>query len=88
MLGNVADDPIFIKRIITGDETWVYEYYVETSQQSSEWRAKNEPKPKKPRQTRSKLKVMLIVFFDYRGWFTINSFQRVKRSMRNTTWPF
>ena len=35
MLANVADDSIFIKRIITGDETWVYEYDVETDQQYS-----------------------------------------------------
>ncbi|KAJ8963246.1 hypothetical protein NQ318_018712 [Aromia moschata] len=62
-----TDDPTFNKRIITGDETWVYEYDVETDQQSSEWCAKNEPKPKKTRQSRSKIKVMLIVFFDYRG---------------------
>ena len=67
MLANVTDHPTFIKRVITGDETWVYEYDVETAQQSSEWRAKNEPKPKKPRQSRSKIKTMLIVFFDYRG---------------------
>ena len=66
MFTNVADDPKFIKCIITSDETWVYEYDVETAQQSSEWRTKNEPKPKKPRQSRSKIKVMLIVFFDYR----------------------
>ena len=44
-LDNIAEDPTFIKRIITGDETWVYEYDVETVQQSSEWRPKNEPKP-------------------------------------------
>ena len=36
MLANVADDPTFIKRIITGDKMWVYEYDVETDQQSSE----------------------------------------------------
>ena len=36
MLANVADDPTFIKRIITGDKTWVHEYDVETAQQSSE----------------------------------------------------
>ena len=67
MLANVADDPTFIKRIIIGDETWVYEYNVETALQSSEWSAKNEPKPKKPRQNWSKIKVMLIVFFDCCG---------------------
>ena len=26
MLDNVAEDPTYIKRIITNDETWVYEY--------------------------------------------------------------
>lgn len=56
-----------IQHIITGDETWVYEYDVETAQQSSEWRFPEEPKPKKPRQSRSKIKVMLTVFFDYEG---------------------
>lgn len=67
MLQMVNSDPTIMKRIITGDETWVYEYDMLTSQQSSEWRTKNEPKPKKPRQSRSKIKVMLTVFFDYRG---------------------
>lgn len=58
---------IDVQHIITGDETWVYEYDVETSQQSSEWRAPGDPKPKKPRQSRSKIKAMMIVFFDYQG---------------------
>ena len=30
MLDNVAKDPVFITRIITGHETWIYEYDVET----------------------------------------------------------
>ena len=36
MLVNVADYRTFIRRIITGDDTWVYEYDVETAQKSSE----------------------------------------------------
>lgn len=40
MLDNVTEDPIFIKRIITDDEQWVYEYEMETVQQYSEWRSK------------------------------------------------
>lgn len=51
------------KCIITGDETWIYAYDPETTDQSSEYRAKGEPRPKKPRQSRSKIKVMLTVFF-------------------------
>ncbi|XP_012231261.1 protein GVQW3-like [Linepithema humile] len=54
MLQRANSDPTFIKRIITGDETWVYEFDMQTSQQASEWRFDNEPKPKKPRQNRSK----------------------------------
>ena len=40
---------------------------MQTGQQSSEWRTKDEPKPKVPRQSRSEVKVMLIVFFDICG---------------------
>ena len=47
------------KQIITGDP--------ETTDQSSEYRLKGEAKPKIPRQSHSKIKVMLTVFFDYRG---------------------
>ena len=67
MLERVSLDPTFMKRIVTGDETWVYEFGMQTSQQASEWRLPTEPKPKKLRQSRSKVKVMLTVFFDYRG---------------------
>ena len=67
MLEQASSDPTFMKRIVTGDETWVYEFDTQTSQQASEWRLPTEPKPKRARQTRSKLKVMLTVFFDYRG---------------------
>lgn len=67
MISNADSDPTFIECIITGDEVWVYEYDVETAQQSSEWRFEGESKPKKERQSRSKIKVMLTVFFDIRG---------------------
>ena len=55
------------KQIITSDESWIYAYDPETTDQSSEYRIRGETKPKRPRQRRSKFKVMLTVFFDYRG---------------------
>ena len=55
------------KQIITGDESWIYAYDPETTDQSNEYRLKGEVKPKRLRQSRSKIKVMLTVFFDYRG---------------------
>ena len=56
-------DENFLKNVITGDETWVYGYDVETKMQSSQWVGKSSPQPKKARQCRSNMKVMLIVSF-------------------------
>ena len=67
MLSKVDSDPSFIKRIITGDETWIYEYDTHSRHQASEWRSPNEPWPKKPRRFQSKKKVMLTVFMDNRS---------------------
>ena len=67
MLDLVNHDPEFIKTIITGDETWVYGYDPETKFQSSQWKHPESPRPKKARQVRSNVKVMLTCFFDFRG---------------------
>ncbi|UYV63544.1 SEC14L2 [Cordylochernes scorpioides] len=66
-LEATTDDPELLKRVITGDETWIYGFHSETTQQASEWRFKNEPRPKKARMAPSQVKVMLMVFFDYQG---------------------
>ncbi|UYV72891.1 hypothetical protein LAZ67_10001103 [Cordylochernes scorpioides] len=67
MLDSVRDDPNLLQRVITGDEAWVYGYDVETKAQSSQWKLLHEPRPKKARQVRSNVKVLLTVFFDCRG---------------------
>ncbi|UYV73503.1 hypothetical protein LAZ67_10003842 [Cordylochernes scorpioides] len=67
MLDSVRDDPNLLQRVITGDEAWVYGYDVETKAQSSQWKLQHEPRPKKARQVRSNVKVLLTVFFDCRG---------------------
>lgn len=66
-LNEVNNDAELLKRLITGDETWVYGYDVETKVQSSQWRRSGSPRPKKARQVRSNVKVMLTVFFDFNG---------------------
>ncbi|XP_011874818.1 PREDICTED: putative uncharacterized protein FLJ37770 [Vollenhovia emeryi] len=67
LLNSVRDDPNLLQRVITGDESWVYGYDVETKAQSSQWKLPHEPRPKKARQVRSNVKVLLTVFFDCRG---------------------
>ena len=67
LLANANGNENFFKNIITGDETWVYGYDVETKMQSSQWMGKGSPRPKKARMGRSKIKVLLVVFCDWKG---------------------
>ena len=53
--------------VITGDESWVFEYDTETKRQIAEWHTSASPGSKKDRMSNSKVKTMLIVFFDIRG---------------------
>lgn len=64
---RALDDPEFLSRIITADESWIYGYDPETKQQSSQWKSPQSPRPKKARQVKSGTKSMIIVFFDIRG---------------------
>lgn len=67
LLNDVNNDPSLLERVITGDETWVYGYDVETKAQSSTWKHSTSPRAKKARQVRSNVKVLLTVFFDFNG---------------------
>jgi len=49
LLDRSNTDENFLKNVITGDETWVYGYDVETKVQSSQWVGKSSPRPKSPR---------------------------------------
>ena len=58
---------ICFKKVITGDESWVYGYDIKTKAQSSQWKHTESPRPKKARPVRSNVKVLLSVFFNYHG---------------------
>ena len=64
---QARDDPNFISNIITGDETWVYDYDPETKQRVSQWKSPNSPWLKKAHEVHSNVKSMLIVSFDIQG---------------------
>ena len=63
LLDHSENDKELLSKIITGDESWVYDYDGETKVQSSQWTSKTSPRPKKARHVRSKIKVLLTVFF-------------------------
>ena len=53
-----------VKKVITGDESWVYGYDIETKAQSYQWKLAEEPGLRKARQVRWNVKVLLTVFSD------------------------
>jgi len=57
----------FLERVITGDESWIYEYDIELKSQGREWKQKDSPRPKKSRKSKLEIKVMLMVFIDCHG---------------------
>ena len=67
MLTTFNNDPDLLQKILNGDESWVYGYDIETKAQSSQWKHPEEPRPKKPLQVRSNVKILLIVFFECNG---------------------
>ncbi|GFV05259.1 histone-lysine N-methyltransferase SETMAR [Trichonephila clavipes] len=64
---SVSGRPAFMKRIVTGDETWCHHYEPETKRDSMQWKHASSPPPKKFRAVKSAGKVLLTVFFDVQG---------------------
>jgi len=64
---RAASDSSFLGNVITGGETWVYGYDPETRVQSSQCKSPSSPRAKTARQSRSNIKVMMIVFFHLDG---------------------
>ena len=65
-LENIENDPDFFLNVIMCDETWIFQYDPETKRQSMHWKSLQSPRKKKACMSKSKFKVMMIVFFDIR----------------------
>jgi hypothetical protein len=46
----IEERDAFLERVITGDESWIYEYDIELKSQSKEWKHQNSPRPKQARK--------------------------------------
>ena len=51
---NSEEGTGLLERVITGDESWIYEYDMELKSQSREWKQKDSLRPKKSRKSKSK----------------------------------
>ncbi|UYV82145.1 hypothetical protein LAZ67_21001130 [Cordylochernes scorpioides] len=67
LLDLIQNEPDFLNSVVTGDDSWMFEYDPESKRQSCAWHTKSSPRPKKARMSKSRIKTMIIVFFDIRG---------------------
>jgi len=67
LLEQLEADPELMERVITGEESWFFQYDPGTKRQSFEWHLKGSTRPKKARISKSKVKCMLVCFFDSMG---------------------
>jgi len=82
LLDRLEREPEFFSRVITGDESWIFEYDPETKRLSREWHTANSPRPKKTKMSKSKIKSMLICFLTVRGSSTRNLCHQDKLSIK------
>ena len=66
ILTRLETDPNLLGGTITGDESWIFKYDPSTKRHNLEWKSPTSPRPKKARMSKSKVKVVLIAFFDVR----------------------
>ena len=63
-------DPLLLENIVTGDETWCYQFDPEIKRQSMAWCSPRSPSPR-PKKKKSSAKIqgqkVLIDFFDNKG---------------------
>jgi histone-lysine N-methyltransferase SETMAR len=67
LLQTCQDNRSFLDCIVTGDESWVFQYDPETKRQSMQWTFKVIIKAQKFRLQKSTIKIMLITFFHKHG---------------------
>lgn len=68
LLNHLNDDPEnFYRRLVTGDETWIYQYDPESKIQSKEWLPRGTVGPRKFRAERTVAKVLATIFWDSEG---------------------
>jgi len=63
---------LFMRRVVTGDETWLHHYDPETKQQSMQWKHASSPSPRKFKVQPSAGKIMCTVFWDAEGILLID----------------
>lgn len=63
---HIDTDPNISEELITLDELLFYQYYSEIKLQSMHWKSRSSPSQRKPRQSKSMFKKIMLNIFDIR----------------------
>lgn len=67
-LATLAADPLFLDKLVTGDESWLHQYDPDCKKTSSHWLPKDHKKcPQQALWARTVQKCIMVAFFDCRG---------------------
>jgi len=67
LIATADSDPDFFKKIVTVDETWCFAYDLITKCQFAAWVGETSPQLKKLWFQKSRVKAVLVIFFDWQG---------------------
>ena len=82
-LANFANDPLFLDKFLTGDESWLHRYDPDSKTTSSHWLPKDtKVRPQKALRARTVRKSMMVAFFDCRGLVHLEFQQRTINAER------
>ena len=89
MVELINSDSAVLDALVTCDESWIYCYDPDTKRQSSQWKHAGSPTPKKARQSKSILTLLMFPFFwTALVWSTCTGFPLDRKSTRNTMLRF
>ena len=67
LIQTATNEPDLLGEVRTRDEWWVYVCDPKTKAQLSQWKSPGSPRLKKVQQSRSKIKTVSTVFFNWEG---------------------
>ncbi len=67
LVSSQPNPDAFLRRIVTGDETWLSTFESDTKFNSLQWLSPQDKRPKKPLRIDGLKKVMMTLFFDCKG---------------------
>ena len=78
------ENVLFLKQIVMGDEKWILYNNVERERS---WGKRNEPPPTTPKAGLHPKKVMLCIWWDWKGSSVMSSFWKTKQLIPTNTAP-